>query len=201
MTSRPIAAFVFPVRRTALFGSALLAAVVATALLSAGEARAALLNGPATCTGLGEGICLPGGTQEIFNEVFIVSDNDPLFNITADETAIILNFPDPVTGNDMDAVGFRLSNLQSNPDLVVGEITDVDFINVTAPLTRPFVTIDGGTGLGTIEWSLLNGTDPGLESVVRINLSFAPEPGTAALLSLGLAGLAFAGRRRGKHIA
>ena len=42
MTPRPIVGSVFPFRRTGLLGSALLAAVVATALLSAGRARANL---------------------------------------------------------------------------------------------------------------------------------------------------------------
>jgi hypothetical protein len=184
-----------PYRRLA-FLPLLLAAVMSTALMSAGQARAVLENGPATCAGLGEGFCLPGATQEILNQVFIVSDrSDPLFNITADETTIILEFPDPVTGMDMDAVGFRLSNLQSNPDLVLGEITDVDFINFfSEPTTRPFVTNVGGIQI--IQWTLLAGMDPQLGSIARINLTFVPEPGTALLMGLGLAGLGVFGRSR-----
>jgi hypothetical protein len=96
---------------------------------------------------------------------------------------------------DMDAVGFRLSNLQSNPDLVLGEITDVDFINFfSEPTTRPFVTNVGGIQI--IQWTLLAGMDPQLGSIARINLTFVPEPGTALLMGLGLAGLGVFGRSR-----
>jgi hypothetical protein len=172
---------------------------VATALLSAGEARAVLVDGPVTCEGLGTGICLPT-QKDLFDNLplpYIVSDNDPLFNITADPTAIILNFPDPATGNDLDTVGFRLIGLESIPALVPGEIAlaDIDFSPnwMSLPTTLPFVTNVGG--IQTIQWTVLTGADPQLGSIARINLSFVPEPSTAALTALGLIGLA-ARRRR-----
>jgi hypothetical protein len=182
-----------PCRRLA--GLPLLAAVVATALLSAGETRAVLVDGTVTCEGLGTGFCLPS-EKDLFDNLppYIVSDNDPLFNITANETTIILSFPDLVTGNDLDTVGFVLIGLDSFPALVLGEITDVDFLNFNSePTTRPFVTNVGG--IQSIQWTSLTGMDPQLGSIARINLTFVPEPSTAALTALGLVGLA-ARRRR-----
>jgi hypothetical protein len=201
-----IADRIVPVSRTAWFGWALLAAVVATTLVSAGEARAGLINGPATCEALfGQDIrvCIPTSTENLRETLFTVRDeNDPLFNVYATETRIILAFVDPVTGNDLDDTGFKLSGLESMPDLIPGPITApclsdeqtncVRFLNFNdEPITRPSVSADG-----TFEWTRLTGMDPQLGSIAIVRLNFVPELGTAALLGLGLGGLGVVGRSR-----
>jgi len=211
LAPRPITDFVFPFRRTALFGSVLLAAIVATALLSAGQARAMLLNGPATCDALFDigkpRLCVPGDTETVLETLFTVSGNDPLFNMYATENRIILIFTDPVTGNDLNDTGFQLSGLESTVDLVSGPMAEcgpgleethcVNFLNFqTKPSTLPFVTVDSGSGTAAIEWTRLTDMDPEIGSVAIIRLSFVPEPGTALLFGLGLAGLGVVGRSR-----
>jgi len=72
---------------------------------------------------------------------------DLLFTIIADETKITMEFPDPVSGNTLDSVGFRLTGLDSVQALAVGtlglcqssEETDcVQFLDWdTLPITRP----------------------------------------------------------------
>jgi hypothetical protein len=205
MAHRPVAASGFPNPRTGLFGPALLAAVAATALLSAGEARALLVDGTVSCEALGaERACVPM-EKELFDDFpvpYTVSDTGPggdaMFAITATETTIRLIFTEFVSANTLNTTGFKLSGLQSIPALVPGEL-DVTFLPVgddwgTLPSTRPFVTNAGG--IQTIQWTLLSGADPAGGAIARINLQFVPEPGTAALLGLGLAGLGVVGRSK-----
>jgi hypothetical protein len=87
-----------------------------------------------------------------------------------------------------------LGPLLSSPALVSGPL-DVTFLGSwsTEPTSRPFVTQLGGN-MAQIEWTRLTDGDPAGGAIVRINLQFVPEPGTAALLGLGLAGLGVVGR-------
>ena len=200
---RPIATSVFPVRRTALFGSTLLVALVATALLSAGAARAALLNTPVECEALtSERLCISVPTDEgVLDTMFIMSDTggdgDPLFWMVATATDIILFFTEFATGNAMDGTGFGLTGLVSMPDLVVAEKLDVRYVgdwgidNQDIPDVGPFVTLGGN-----IQWTSLAGGDPSGAAAAVISLNFVPEPGTVVLMGLGLAGLGSVGRSR-----
>jgi len=111
--------------RVGPFGSVLLAAVVSTVFLSAGESRAELVDGPVDCEGLGESACVP--TQKDLFDVtlpFTVSDTgaggDPLFTVLADEEEITLQFTELVTGRDLEGVGFKLTGLESTQALAVG---------------------------------------------------------------------------------
>jgi len=182
-------------------GTALLAVVVATALVWAGEVRAGLLDGSVTCTAIGtQRACLPT-EKDIFDPVpYTVSDTgvggDAIFTISADEDTIVLTFTEFVTGNALNTTGFRLEGLQSIPDLVPGAL-DVTFLgdwgvnDEDIPVSRPEVSND----LSSIEWTTLAGGDPSTGAIARINLNFVPEPSTGALTALGLIGLA-ARRRR-----
>ncbi len=200
MAPHRIAESVF--NRSHWLGPALLAAVVATALLSAGEARAVLVDGTVSCEALGmERACLPT-EKDLFDDFpapYTVSDTglggDAMFAITATETTIRLIFTEFVTANTLTTTGFKLSGLQSIPALVPGEL-DVTFLGdfASEPSTRPFVTNEGG--IQAIQWTLLTGADPGTGAIARINLSFVPEPGTALLVGLGLVGLGVVGRSR-----
>ncbi len=97
----------------------------------------------------------------------------------------------------MDGTGFALTGLDGMPDLVAGDL-DVRFVgnwgvdNLDIPALSPFVTAD----LSSVRWSSLAGGDPSGGGVAVISLNFVPEPGTAALLGLGLAGLGVVGRSR-----
>jgi hypothetical protein len=221
MATRPIANSVFPVRCTGLFGSALLAAVVATALLSAGEARAALSSGDgAFCAnqgGLsGGGYCLPD--LDILSSGFTWHkrsrpSSDVWFAISFDPSSINLIFTEEAAGHfdarnggHFDAENksvLELSGIEPDPDELMF-ITSVEFIGTWAslPTLAPTEFNDGLPGnMAGILWDLAN-ANPSGGDVAKIHLSFAPElsvvpePGTAALLGLGLAGLGVVGRSK-----
>ena len=62
-----------PIQCSRLVLLPLLAAIVSTALLSAGEARAVLANDTAACEALGEErFCVPGDTEMILDQTFVV---------------------------------------------------------------------------------------------------------------------------------
>jgi hypothetical protein len=191
------------VRPIALLESALLTVVIATALLSAGAARAILQNNPAECDALtAERACVGVPSDEgVLDTLFIMSDTgaggDPLFSMVATETDIVLFFTEFATGNALDGTGFALTGLDGIPDLVAGDL-EVRFVgdwgvdNQDIPVLSPFVTED----LASVQWTSLAGGDPSGGGVAVISLNFVPEPGTALLMGLGLAGLGIAGRPR-----
>ena len=178
-------------------------AVVTMLSLSAGEARAALMNDPATCDALTpERACVGVPSDEgVLDTLFVMSDTgagaDPLFSMVATETDIVLFFTEFATGNALDGTGFALTGLDGMPDLVAGNL-EVRFVgdwgvdNQDIPLLSPFVTED----LASVQWTSLAGGDPSGGGVAVISLNFVPEPGTALLMGLGLAGLGVAGRSR-----
>jgi len=114
-------------------------------------------------------------------------------SITVNEDAVFLEFTEFATGNALDGTGFNLGPLLSDPELVPGDLT-VAFLGdfSSFPLTAPFISEDGSE----IQWTTLVGMDPRAGAVARIGLQFVPEPGTALLMGLGLAGLGVAGRKQ-----
>jgi hypothetical protein len=189
-----------------LIGLPLLAAVVATALLSAGEALATLnLTNDVTCANSGgsSGLCIPfedplgSGFQYISGG----TGTDLWFTINADPSSITLTFTSDAAGKfgspDMNVL--ELAGIQTLPDELIA-IDSVDFTGAWAsmPDALPMVGNSGLPGnIASLSWDL-GGAFPSNRDSARINLSFStvPEPGTALLMSLGLLGIGVAGRSR-----
>ena len=181
---------------------ALLAALAARAVLSAGEARAVLLPLPASCNAIGGNICIPENVPNFILDNFVVADvegiMEPLFAIDADETSITLIMEESVTAAKLIATGFRLT-FGTDPAIITPiEMGDLEFSAGwnTLPDSLPVVTNIPDSALATLEWTNLAGGDPVGNASVTINLAYVPEPSTAVLFGLGLTGLGLVGRRR-----
>ena len=197
---------VCPASYSRLIGLPLLAAVVATALLSAGEALATLnLTNDVDCVnsgGSGAG-CIPVSDPlgSGFQYVSGGTGTDLWFSINADSSSITLTFTGDALGNfgspDMNVL--NLLGIQTNPDELI-EIDSVDFIGtwLSQPDELPSVSNSGLPGnIASISWDL-GGAKPSALDSARINLNFTlvPEPGTALLMGLGLLGLGVVGKSR-----
>jgi hypothetical protein len=189
-----------------LIGLPLLAAVVATALLSAGDALATLnLTNDVSCAnsgGSGAG-CIPISDPlgSGFNYVSGGTGTDLWFTINAESSSITLVFTSDAAGNfgspNMNVL--ELAGIQTMPDeLIVIDSVVFGGVWLSEPDQLPTVGNSGLPGnIASISWDL-GGAVPSSLDTARINLSFTPvpEPGTALLMGLGLLSLGVVGKAR-----